>query len=103
MQKTPCFQEIFMSKILSRNRLFGAGIGIVLSIVVGVIYIVILKEPGSLFYTVAGFACFGGPLAGGIAAVVRVRRNKLMAFFASSGMALGIAFFLSVIMYVVSP
>lgn len=86
-----------------RGLLPGISIGVLISLVVGGVYFVILKEPGPPFYAVAGLACLGSPLMVGIAAAVRMRKNKLVAFVVSGGIVFGIAFVLSVLVYVVSP
>jgi hypothetical protein len=86
-----------------RSHVLGTGIGVVISIVVGGVYIVVLEEPGSLFYIVAGVVCVVSPLIGGITAAASIGRKKLTAFVLSGGMTFGVAFMLSVLVYVVYP
>jgi MFS family permease len=61
----------------------GICIGVCVSVVFGLAYIVILHEPGSAFYLFAGLAFFGGSLIGGIVAALKTQAHKRKAFFTS--------------------
>ena len=81
----------------------GIGIGALVSIVLGFVYIAVLHEPGPAFYPFAGLACLGGPLLGGIVALLRTQHHRLKAFLTSAGAVLAIAFVAFVFAYVVLP
>jgi hypothetical protein len=81
----------------------GISVGALVSIVFGLVYLVVLREPGSQFYLFAVLAFVGGPLIGGIVAVLRTQEHKVKAFFASSVTVYGIVFMLFAFTYVVLP
>ena len=68
----------------STSIIFGTIIGIVASVVLGLIYIRILQEPGAAFYPFAALYFLGGPVLGGLVAAFKSER-KVRAFLASSG------------------
>lgn len=82
---------------------FGSAAGAILSVITGVVYFAVLKEPGSAFYPAAGLACLGAPLIAGVAAAARIQRNKRITFVAAGAVTFGIAFLLSAFMYIVTP
>lgn len=81
----------------------GISIGALVSIVFGLVYLVVLREPGSQFYLFAELACLGGPIIGGIVAVLRTQEHKLKAFFASFRTIFVMVFILFGVTYVVLP
>jgi hypothetical protein len=78
-------------------------IGVFVSVVFGLVYIVVLHEPGSTFYLFAGLAFLGGSLIGGIVAALKTQAHKRKAFFTSSGAVFGIVWMLFIFAYVVLP
>ena len=83
--------------------LLGIGMGALVSIVLGFVYIVVLHEPGSAFYPFAALAFLGGPLLGGIVAGSRAQNQRFKAFFASSAVVFGIVGMFFIFAYVVLP
>lgn len=81
----------------------GGIIGALVSAVVWLTYIVVVREPGSAFYSFAALAFLGGPLIAGIVTVLKTQKNRLKAFFVSSGAVFGVMFILFVVTYVVIP
>jgi energy-coupling factor transporter transmembrane protein EcfT len=81
----------------------GISIGALVSIVSGLVYFVILHEPGSLFYLFAGLAFFGGPLIGGIVAVLKAQVDRLKVFFGSGSVIFGMVVMLFIFTYAVTP
>jgi hypothetical protein len=81
----------------------GISIGTLVSIVFGLVYLVVLHEPGSTFYLFAGLVLLIGPLIGGIAAAWKTQGHPRKAFFASSGVTLGIVWVLFIFTYLVFP
>src|SRR4030095_2552205 len=77
------------------------GLGALVSIVIGLTYFLALHEPGPAFYPFAGLACLGGPLLGGIVALVRTQHQRFIAFLTSAGAVLGIVFLSFVFAYAV--
>lgn len=88
-----------------RNSPFwlGISIGALVSIVFGLVYLVILHEPGSVFYLFAVLAFFGGPIIGGIVAALKTQVHPLSAFFRSGSVILGMVCMLFVFTYAVLP
>lgn len=89
--------------LTSRPAKVGISVGALVSIVFGLVYLVLLREPGSQFYLFAVLAFVGGPLMGGIVAILRTQEHKVKAFFASSVTVYGIVFILFAFTYVVLP
>jgi hypothetical protein len=81
----------------------GVGVGIIVSLAAGLVYVVLLREPGSAFYGFAGLAFLGGPLIGGIIAARNTQERKRKAFLSAGGMVFAFACGLFVITYVVVP
>jgi hypothetical protein len=81
----------------------GIAIGALLSALSYFVYIVLLREPGSLFYGFAALAFVGCPLIAGIIALHNTQKRKLKRFFASSGLVFGITLLLFIGTYVVLP
>ncbi len=44
--------------------------GVLVSLVFGLVYFIVLREPGSAFYLFAGFTFLGGSLIGGMVAAM---------------------------------
>jgi hypothetical protein len=81
----------------------GTAIGVLLSIVLGLVYFSLLREPGSAFYPFAGLICAAAPVLGGTITAVRMREKWLRGWLVSAASAFAIAFMLFVLVYVVSP
>ncbi len=47
----------------------GISAGVLVSLVFGLVYFVVLREPGSTFYLFAGLTLLGGSLIGGLIAL----------------------------------
>jgi hypothetical protein len=77
--------------------------GMLFSVIAGMVYILLLHEPGSLFYPFAALVFFGGPLIAGTAGAARSREHKYRAFFISGGTVFGAALVLFFIAYAVLP
>jgi hypothetical protein len=82
---------------------WGAGIGLLVSLASGLIYLLLLHEPGSAFYPFAALAFVAGPLVGGIASMRKSQARRTRAFFASSAIVLGIVGLLFILTYMVLP
>ncbi len=54
--------------------------GIRFSVLAGMVYMVLLHEPGPVFYPFAALAFLGGPLITGTTAAVQSPKNKYRAF-----------------------
>jgi hypothetical protein len=80
----------------------GAIIGIAASLVVGLVYISILHEPGEAFYPFAACVFIGGPILGGTVAAL-TSEQKLKAFVASSGAILGVMLVCFFVTYAALP
>ena len=74
-----------------------------MSLASGLVYILILGEPGSAFYLFAGLAFLGGPLAAGALAAVNSREHQPKAFLAAGSAVFGIVFGLFLLTYMVLP
>lgn len=81
----------------------GIGIGALVGIMFGLVYLVVLHEPGSAFYPFAGLIFLGSPLIGGIVATLKTQGHRRRSFFASSSSVFGIVWMLFVLTYLVSP
>jgi hypothetical protein len=81
----------------------GIGLGALLSVVSGLVYFVVLREPGPAFYPFAGLAFLAGPLAGGIVAALKTREHRPKAFLVSGVAVFGMVSGLFLLMYMVLP
>jgi hypothetical protein len=81
----------------------GIGIGALASIVCGLVYLVLLREPGSTFCLFGGLAFLGGSLIGGIVAARNTREHRNQACITSGCAVFGIVFILFAFTYVVLP
>jgi hypothetical protein len=81
----------------------GSIIGALVSIVSGLVYFVVLREPGSAFYPFAGLAFLVGPFLGGIVAVVKAPAHRPKSFFTASSASFGIVWILFFLTYLVLP
>jgi hypothetical protein len=81
----------------------GISIGAFVSMLLGLMYLVVLREPGSAFYPFAGLVFLVGPLIGGIAATWKMQEHQRKAFFISSSVTFGIVLVLFIISYLVLP
>ena len=81
----------------------GIIIGVLLSAASYFIYIVLLHEPGSLFYAFAALVFLGCPLIAGIFATPRTPGSSPKRFFAGSGLVFGVTLLLFIGTYAVLP
>jgi hypothetical protein len=77
--------------------------GTLFSIIAGMVYILLLHEPGPVFYPFAALVFFGGPLIAGTAGAARSREHKYRAFLISGGTVFIAALVLFFITYAVLP
>ena len=88
---------------MSTSVRLGVGLGALISIVFGLVYLVILREPGSAFYLFGGLAFLGGSLTGGIVAAWKTREHRGQACINTGCAVFGIVFMLFAFTYVVLP
>jgi hypothetical protein len=81
----------------------GISLGTFASIVFGLIYLVVLREPISTFYPFAGLVFLGGPFIGGVVAAWKTQGHRRNAVFVSSLVTFGIAWMLFILAYLVLP
>ena len=77
--------------------------GTLFSVIAGMAYIVLLHEPGPMFYPFAGLVFSGGPLIAGTTGAARSREHKYRAFLISGGAVFTAALLLFFITYAVLP
>ena len=77
--------------------------GTLFSVIAGMVYIILLHEPGPVFYPFAALAFLGGPLIAGITGAVQSREHKYRAFFISGCAVFGAVLVLFFITYAVLP
>ncbi|MCK9581151.1 MAG: hypothetical protein M0Q92_12010 [Methanoregula sp.] len=77
--------------------------GTLFSVIAGMVYILLLHEPGSLFYLFATLVFLGGPLIAGTTAAARYPGDKYRAFLVSGCVVFATAFVLFFIIYAVLP
>lgn len=77
--------------------------GTLFSGIAGIVYIVLLHEPGPLFYPFAALVFLGGPLIAGTAGAVRSREHKYRAFLIPVCAVFSAALVLFFITYAVLP
>jgi hypothetical protein len=77
--------------------------GTLFSVTAGIAYIILLHEPGPMFYPFAGLVFLGGPLIAGTTAAARSREYKYRAFFISGGTVFTAALLLFFMSYAVLP
>ncbi len=81
----------------------GIIVGALFSVIAGMVYLLPLHEPGSLFYPFAALVFLGGPLIAGTAGATRSREHKFRAFLISGGTVFAAALVLIFITYAVLP
>ncbi len=69
----------------------------------GMVYIILLHEPGPVFYPFAALAFLGGPLIAGMTAAAHSREHKYRAFLISGCAVFGVVLILFFITYAVLP
>ena len=89
--------------IMSTPVRLGISVGTLVSIVFGLVYLAILREPGSAFYLFGGLAFLGGSLIGGIVAARNAQEHQSRACVTSGCAVFGIVFILFAFTYVVLP
>jgi len=77
--------------------------GTLFSLTAGVVYIILLHEPGPLFYPFAALAFLGGPLIAGTTGAIQSREHKYRAVLIAGGTVFGAALVLFFIPYAVLP
>jgi hypothetical protein len=77
--------------------------GTLVSVIAGMVYIVLLHEPGSLFYPFAALVFLGGPLIAGMTAAALSREHTFRAFLIPGCAVFGAALVLFFIAYAVLP
>ena len=77
--------------------------GTLFSVTAGMVYIILLHEPGPMFYPFAALVFLGGPLIAGTTGAVQSREHKYRAFLISGGTVFGAALVLFFITYAVLP
>jgi hypothetical protein len=86
-----------------RSAWLGISIGAPVSILFGVVYLVVLHEPGSAFYLFTGLVFLAGPLIGGVVTMLKTREHRRKAFFTSGSIVFGIVWMLFILTYLVFP
>lgn len=84
---------------------YGIGVGAIAISVLGVAYLALLREPGSLFYLFAGLIFVGAPLMGATAAVRKSDANtsKIRVFLRACTGVFGLAVLAFILTYAVYP
>ena len=81
----------------------GISLGLLASVIFGLVYLVVLREPGSDFYPFAGMVFLGGPLLGGSLALWKSQTKLMQAFLASGTTVFLITLFLFFVTYAILP
>ncbi len=77
--------------------------GTLLSVIAGMVYLLLLHEPGPLFYPFAVLVFLGGPLTAGAAGAARSRGHTCRAFLISGGIVFAAALMLFLFTYAILP
>jgi hypothetical protein len=77
--------------------------GTLFSVLTGTVYIVLLHEPGPVFYPFAALVFLGGPLIAGTTAAVKSPEHQYRAFLISGGTVFGAVLAVFFITYAVLP
>ena len=93
--KITCMQSASVATRIISGTLF--------SVIAGAVYIILLHEPGTLFYPFAALAFLGGPLIAGSTAADQSRKHKYRAFFISGCAVFGIILVVFFIIYAALP
>jgi hypothetical protein len=90
---------------LMQKASVAAGImsGTLFSVIAGMVYIILLHEPGPVFYPSAALVFAGGPLIAGMTAAARSVEDKYRAFLISGCTVFAVAILLFFITYAVLP
>ncbi len=83
--------------------MLGIIIGLLLSIVSGLIYVYVFHESSSTFYLFAALTLLGGPLVGGLIAALITKEHKFTALLISGFAIFAILLILSILSYLVFP
>lgn len=81
----------------------GIGIGVLLTLGFGTVYIVLLREPGFLFYPFAALIFIATPAIAATAAILRANTDKPRVFARVASAVLGLGALLFVLTYAVYP
>lgn len=82
---------------------FGIAIGAFLILVLGAAYIVLLREPGSLFYPFAALIFVVAPLIGATIAALKAYTNKFFVFLRAAGTVFALSALSFILTYAVYP
>ncbi len=77
--------------------------GTLFSVTAGMVYFILLHEPGPVFYPFAALAFLCGPLIAGMTAAVQPREHKYRAFLISGCAVFGVVLVVFFITYAVMP
>jgi hypothetical protein len=78
-------------------------LGTLFSVITGMMYIILLHEPGPLFYPFAALAFLGGPLIAGMTGAIQSSGHKYRTFLISGCAVFGTVLVLFFIIYAVLP
>jgi hypothetical protein len=82
---------------------FGIAIGAFLILVLGAAYIVVLREPGSLFFPFAALIFIAAPLTGATIAALKAYTNKTPVFLRVAGAVFALAALSFILTYAIYP
>jgi len=110
---TPGYSNVSIAKVLSiadnrelmQRASVAAGIisGTLFIVIAGMVFIILLHEPGPVFYPFAALVFAGGPLIAGMTAAARSPEDKYRAFLRSGCAVFAAALLLFFITYAVLP
>src|SRR3954469_11694694 len=86
-----------------RSARLGILIGTLLSAAAYFLYIVVLHEPGALFYGFAALVFLGCPLVAGISAIAQAPRYRPQRLIANSSLVFGTTLLMFIATYAVLP
>jgi len=81
------------------NVLIGSGVGVAS----GLVYFLLLHEPGSLFYPFSAIAFIGGPCLAGLLAALNVPGRRVGAFLTTSSSVFAVVFIFFLSTYMIWP
>jgi len=94
---------VLVSAPVKHSARFGIAIGALLILALGMVYIVLLREPGSFFYPFAALVFVGAPLGGATAAARRSYANRTAVFLRAASATCGLAALSFIVAYAVYP
>ncbi len=81
----------------------GIGTGTLVSLAFGLIYLIVLREPGSSFYLFAGLVFLVGPLIAGITTAKKAGEHPGLTFFISSAITFACVLVGFIVVYLILP